>query len=316
MIKTAICDLFGIVHPIIQGGMAHVGTAELVSAVSNAGGLGIIGCGYYQSEWVRQQIRLTRQKTTKPFGINVPLTSPYVKAVMDVILEEGVPIITTGNASPEPYISRFKRAGMKIMPVVASVTAAKKMEQLGVDAVVAEGMESGGHIGEVTTMVLVPLVVDAVKIPVIAAGGFADGRGLAAALSLGAQGIQMGTRFVASIESVAHPKYKQKILEASDNDTVVTGYTTGLPLRTLKNALTEQYQALEQSGSSVEELNLFAQGRMHLGIIEGDTEEGSLLAGQIAGMIKDIKPVKAIIEETIAEAEQVIRRLKKYQTRG
>jgi len=313
VLRTAICDLFGIEHPIVQGGMAHVGTAELVSAVSNAGGLGIIGCGYYQAEWVRQQIRLTKQKTSRPFGINVPLTSPYVKEVIDVILQEGVPIITTGTASPRPYISRFKQAGMKIMPVIATVSAAMHVEEAGVDAVVAEGMESGGHIGDVTTMALVPQVVDAVKIPVVAAGGFADGRGLAAALALGAQGIQMGTRFVASTECVANPRYKQKILEADDRATTVTGYSTGLPLRALKNSLTEQYHALEQAGATKEELDLFGQGKMHLGLIEGDTEEGSLLAGQIAGMIKDIKPVRAIIEDTIAQAERIIAGLGKYR---
>jgi len=312
VLRTPVCDLFGILHPVIQGGMAHVGTVELVAAVSNAGGLGIIGSGYYQAEWVRAQIRLTKQKTQRPFGINVPLTSPYVKDVIDVILEEGVPIITTGAASPKPYISRFKAAGMKIMPVIASVSAAKHMEEAGVHAVVAEGMESGGHIGDVTTMALVPQVVDAVKIPVVAAGGFADGRGLAAALALGAQGIQMGTRFVASAECVAHSRYKQKILEATDRSTVVTGHTTGLPLRALKNSLTEQYQALEQAGVTKEELDAFGQGRMHLGLIEGDTDEGSLLAGQIAGMIKDIKPVKAIIEDTIAEAKRIIASLKNF----
>ncbi|MDD5189814.1 MAG: nitronate monooxygenase [Dehalococcoidales bacterium] len=310
MNKTAICHLLGIEYPIIQGGMAHVGTAELVSAVSNAGALGIIGCGYYRPDWVREQIRLTKQKTSKPFGINVPLTSPFVKAVIDVILQEGVPIITTGNASPEPYIARFKQAGMKIMPVVASVHAARHMAEIGADAVVAEGMESGGHIGEVTTMSLVPQVVDALKIPVVAAGGIADARGLVAALALGAQGIQMGTRFVCSTEAIAHINYKRKILAADDRGTTITGYTTGLPLRALKNPLTDQYKALEEGGASREELALFAEGRMHLGIIEGDTEEGSLLAGQIAGMIKDIKPVKIIIEEIVTGANKIIANLK------
>jgi enoyl-[acyl-carrier protein] reductase II len=290
--------------------MAHVATAELVAAVSNAGGLGIIGCGYYQAEWVRQQIRLTKQKTTLPFGINVPLTSPYVKDVIEVILQEGVSIITTGTASPGPFMTRFKQAGMKVMPVIGSVSAAIHMAEAGADAVVAEGMESGGHIGEVTTIALVPQVVDAVRIPVVAAGGLADGRGLAAALALGAQGIQMGTRFVASTECVAHTRYKQKILEADDRATTVTGQSTGLPLRALKNSLTEQYHALEQAGVSKEELEAFGQGRMHLGLIEGDTDEGSLLAGQIAGMIKDIKSVKAIIEDTVAEAERIITALK------
>jgi len=310
MKKTAVCSLFGIEYPIIQGGMAHVGTAELAAAVSNAGALGIIGCGYYQPDWVQQQIRLTKQKTPKPFGINIPLTSPFVKEVIEVILREGVPIVATGNASPEPYIPLFKRAGMKIVPVVASVNAARRVARLGVDAVVAEGMESGGHIGEVTTISLVPQVVDAVKIPVIAAGGIADGRGLVAALALGAQGIQMGTRFVCSTEAVAHLKYKQKILAADDRATVVTGQSTGLPLRALKNALTDQYLELEKGGATKEQLNLFGEGRMRLGIIEGDTEEGSLLAGQIAGMIKDIKPVRAIIQDIVTEAEKVITGLK------
>jgi enoyl-[acyl-carrier protein] reductase II len=315
VLRTAICDLFEIKHPIIQGGMAHIGTAELVSAVSAAGALGIIGCGYYQPDWVRQQIRLTKKQTDRPFGINIPLTSPYVKEVIEVILQEKVSIIATGNGNPETYIPRFKQAGMKIVPVVASVSAAKRMERAGVDAIVAEGMESGGHVGETTTIALVPQVVDGVKIPVIAAGGFADGRGLAAALALGTQGIQMGTRFVCSTECIAHPAYKQKILEANDQSTVVTGKTTGLPLRSLKNALTEQFLALEQAGASKEEMNLLGQGRMYQGLIEGDIDEGSMLAGQIAGMIKDIKPVKVIIEEIVAEAEWVITRLNEFKIR-
>jgi enoyl-[acyl-carrier protein] reductase II len=312
MLKTVICDLLGIEHPIIQGGMAHIATSELVSAVSNAGGLGIIGCGYYEPEWVRDQIRLTKQKTNRPFGINIPLTSPHVKEVIEVILQEGVPIITTGTASPRPYIDRLKRAGMKVVPVIATVAAACHVEEVGADAVVAEGMESGGHIGEITTMALVPQVVQAVRIPVIAAGGIADGRGLAAALALGAQGVQMGTRFACSTECIAHINYKHKIIEADDRATTVTGQTTGLPLRSLKNNLTEQYAALEQAGISKEELNLFGQGRMHLGLVDGDTDEGSLLAGQIAGMIKDIKPVRTIIDETLAEAEQIIEDLRNF----
>jgi enoyl-[acyl-carrier protein] reductase II len=315
VLRTVICDLLGIQHPIFQGGMAHVGTAELVSAVSNAGGLGIIGCGYYEAEWVKQQIRLTKQKTTKPFGINIPLTSPHAKEVIDVILREHVSIITTGAADPRPYMHSFKKAGMKVIPVIATVSAAKHMEEAGADAVVAEGMESAGHIGEITTLALVPQVVDAVRIPVIAAGGIADGRGLAAALVLGASGIQMGTRFVCSTECIAHQRYKQKILEADDHATTVTGQTTGLPLRALKNSLTEQYTALEQAGITKEELNLFGEGRMYLGLIEGDTDEGSLLAGQIAGMIHDIKPVKNIINEIIAQAEKIIDNLRDYKGR-
>lgn len=316
MLRTAVCDLLGIEHPIIQGGMAHVGTAELVSAVSEAGGLGIIGAGYYQPEWVAQQIRLTRERTSRPFGVNIPLTSPHAAQVIRVVLEAKVPVVTTGVGDPTPHLPEFKAAGIKVMPVVGGVALARRLEEAGVDAIVAEGAESGGHIGETTTLALVPQVVDAVRLPVIAAGGIADGRGLAAALALGAQGVQVGTRFVCSQECIAHPAYKQRIIQAHDRSTVVTGRSTGLPLRSLKNSLTEQYLALEQAGASSEELNLFGQGRMHLGLIEGDTEDGSLLAGQIAGMIRDIRPVRAIIDEMLSGAEAVINRLQELQTGG
>jgi len=316
VLRTAICDLFGIQHPIIQGGMAHLGTAELVSAVCNAGGLGIIGAGYYQPDWVRHQIHLTREMTDRPFGLNIPLTSPYADEVIAIVLEETVAVVTTGVGDPAAFVPAFKELGMKVMPVIAGVGPARRMQEAGVDAVVAEGMESGGHIGETTTMALLPQVVDSVSIPVVAAGGIADGRGLAAALALGAQGVQVGTRFACSEESVAHPSYKQKVLEAHDRSTTITGRTTGLPLRSLKNSLTEQFQALEDAGASPEELNLFGQGRMHLGLIEGDVDDGSLLAGQIAGMIKEIKPVKVIIEEMVAEAEAVMARLRGLQTGG
>lgn len=312
MLKTAICDLFGIKHPIIQGGMAHLGTAELVSAVSNAGGLGIIGAGFYEPDWVRQQIHLTRQQTSQPFGLNIPLTSPFVEPVVEVVLEEKVAIVATGAGNPEIYIPRFKQAGIKVMTVVASVALAKRLEQAGADAIVAEGTESGGHIGETTTMVLVPQVVDSVQIPVVAAGGIGDGRGLAAVLALGAQGAQMGTRFVCSQECIAHPRYKQKILEAHDRSTVVTRQTMGRPLRTLPNSLTDQVLELEKAGISKEDLELFDRGRMYLGLVEGDIEDGSLLAGQIAGLIKEIKPVRVIIEEIVAEAETVITSLKNF----
>ena len=316
MLKTAVCDLFGIKHPVIQGGMAHLGTAELVSAVSNAGGLGIIGAGYYQPDWVRRQIHLTRERTDRPFGINLPLTSPYADEVIAVILEEMVAVVTTGVGDPSTFVAAFRELGMKVMPVVAAVRAAQRLEKAGVDAIVAEGMESGGHIGETTTIALVPQVVDAVNIPVIAAGGIADGRGLAAVLALGAQGAQVGTRFACSEESIAHPNYKQKVLEAYDRSTVITGRTTGMPLRSLKNSLTEQYQALEDSGVSREELGMFGEGRMTLGLIDGDVDNGSLLAGQIAGMIKEIKPVKVIIEEMVAEAEAIIKRISDLRTGG
>jgi len=306
VLKTAICELFGIKHPIIQGGMAHVGTAELVSAVSNAGGLGIIGAGHYQPDWVRHQILLTRTRTSLPFGLNIPLTSPFAVPVIQMALQEKVAVIATGAGNPERYIPRFKQAGMKVIPVVARVADAVRLEQVGADAIVAEGMESGGHVGETTTMALVPQVVDSVRIPVVAAGGIADGRGLAAALALGAQGVQMGTRFVLSTECIAHPQYKKKLLEADDQGTVVTRQTVGRSLRTLRNRLAEQVIELEKAGIAKEELELFDLGRMYLGLIQGDLDEGSLLAGQIAGMIKDIKPVKVIIEEMVAQAEKIL----------
>ncbi len=315
MLRTAICDLLGIEYPIIQGGMAHLGTAELVSAVSNAGGLGIIGTGYYEPDWVRDQIRRTREQTGNPFGINIQLRSPHIEQVVRIILEERVAIVTTGAGNPAKYMPDFKQAGMKVIPVIARVSTARRMQEVGADVVVAEGMESAGHIGETTTMALLPQVVDSVQIPVIAAGGIADGRGLAAALALGAQGVQIGTLFACSQECIAHPAYKKKILEANDSSTVVTGRTTGLPLRSLKNSLTEQYAALEEGGATPEELNLFGQGRMYLGLIEGDVDDGSLLAGQISGMIKETKPVKVIIEEIITEAEAIIISLSK-QTGG
>jgi len=292
VLRTAVCDLFGIEHPVIQGGMAHLGTAELVSAVSNAGGLGIIGAGYYRPDWVRRQIHLTREHTDRPFGINLPLTSPYADEVIAVILEESVAVITTGVGDPSAFVSTFRELGIKVMPVVAAVRPAQRLEKTGVDAIVAEGMESGGHIGETTTIALVPQVVDAVNIPVIAAGGIADGRGLAAALALGAQGVQVGTRFACSEESIAHPNYKQKVLEAHDRSTVITGRTTG------------------------EALSMFGEGRMNLGLVDGNVEDGSLLAGQIAGMIKEIKPVKVIIEEMVAEAEAVMTRIADLRTGG
>ncbi|MBI2847847.1 MAG: DUF561 domain-containing protein [Chloroflexi bacterium] len=316
MLKAAICDLFHIVHPIIQGGMAHLGTFELVSAVSNAGGLGIIGAGHYQPGWLEQQIRLTRQHTSKPFGVNIHLTSPYAERIVEVVLTEKVAVVTTAAGNPEPYFRRFHQAGIKIAPVISSVNMARDLERAGADAIIAEGTESGGHIGETTTMVLIPQVVDSVKIPVIAAGGIADGRGLVAALALGARGIQMGTRFACSQECIAHHRYKQKIIEAHNRATVVTRQANGLPLRSLQNKLTDELLLLEKTGAPGEALEAFLRGRMYLGMVEGDTDEGWLLAGQIAGLIKEIKPVKIIIEEIVAESEMIITSLGKFSTEG
>ncbi len=304
-----ICDLFGIEHPVIQGGMAWLGTAELVSAVSNGGGLGIIGAGNAPPSWVREQIRATRERTDRPFGVNIMLMSPFVEEVMEVILEEGVPIVTTGGGNPGVYISRFKEAGIKVMPVVSSVALAKRLERSGADALVAEGMESGGHIGETTTMALVPQVVDSVAIPVVAAGGIGDGRGLAAAFSLGAQGVQMGTRFVCAEECIVHANYKRKLIEARDRATMVSGYSTGHPVRCVENRMTRQFLALEKAGASVEELERFGQGKLELAALEGDVEDGSVMAGQICGLIKEVKPAAAIIKEIVEEAESIISKL-------
>jgi enoyl-[acyl-carrier protein] reductase II len=309
MLKTAICDLFGIRYPIIQGGMAHVATAELVAAVSAAGGLGVIGAGASEPGWVREQIHKTRKLTDKPFGVNILLISPFAEEVIGVVLEEKVAVVTTGAGNPGPHVPRFKEAGIKVMPVVASVALARRLERVGVDAFVAEGMESGGEIGQITTMALVPQVVDSVKVPIVAAGGFADGRGLVAALALGAQGIQMGTRFVCSEECIAHSAYKQALVDASDRATIITGQSTGYAIRCIENKLAREFLTKEQADTSIEEIMEFGIGKVRLGLIEGDLEWGTLLAGQICGMIKDIKSVRAIIDDIVAGAEAVISQL-------
>jgi len=314
--EFALCRLLDIKYPIIQGGMAWLGTTELVSAVSNAGGLGIIGSGDAPPDWLRNQIRATRESTDKPFGVNILMMSPFVKDNLQVIVDEGVKIVTFGGGNPGTYISALKEAGVKAIPVVSSVALARRLERLGIDAVIAEGMESGGHVGDTATMALVPQVVQNIKLPVIAAGGIADGHGLVAALALGAQGVQMGTRFVCSEECIAHPSFKERILQAQDRATVVTGESTGHPVRCLENRLTREFRALEKAGASTEELEAFGRGRLSLGIIHGNLEEGSLMAGQIAGLIKDIKPVKAIIEDIMAEAEKVLETLGKFESTG
>ena len=311
----AICDLLGIDYPIIQGGMAWLGTAELVSAVSNAGGLGTIGSGDAPTEWLREQIRQTRDRTDKPFAVNIMMMSPFLAENLRLVVEEKVSVLTFGGGNPGGRLAGLKEAGIKVMPVVSSVALARRLERLGADAIIAEGVESGGHVGETTTVALVPQVAGSIKVPVIAAGGIADGRGLAAALALGAQGIQMGTRFICSEECIAHPKFKEQILQASDRATVVTGISTGHPVRCLENKFTYKFAALEKAGASKEELEEMGRGRLSLGIMQGDVEEGSLMSGQIAGLIKDIKPVKAIIQDIMAEAEQVIDALSKHKTK-
>jgi enoyl-[acyl-carrier protein] reductase II len=298
----------GIKHPIIQGGMAWVATAELASAVSEAGGLGIIGAGSAPPDYVRDQIRKVRERTDKPFGVNVPLFSPYASEVVKVCIEEKVPVMTTGGGNPGPFIGPLKEAGIIVIPVVASVALAKRLEKMGADALVAEGMESGGHIGDVATMPLVPQVVDAVKIPVIAAGGIADGRGLAAALALGAVGVQMGTRFICTEECIAHPVYKEQIVKAHDRATIVTGQSLGHPVRALKNPMTYRFQELEKKGASEEEIIAFGTGALRRAVLEGDWENGSFMAGQSCGLIHDIAPVKVLIERIVAEAEEILTR--------
>ncbi|AFK86757.1 MULTISPECIES: enoyl-[acyl-carrier-protein] reductase FabK [Thermoanaerobacterium] len=306
MIKTQITDLFGLEYPIFQGGMAWVATAELAAAVSNAGGLGIIGAGNAPASFVKEQIRKARELTDRPFGVNVMLMSPFVDEVMDVVIEEKVSVITTGAGNPGKYINRLKENNTKVVPVVPSVALAKRMESIGVDAVIAEGTESGGHIGELTTMALVPQVVDAVSIPVIAAGGIGDGRGVAAAFCLGAQGVQLGTRFVCCTECTANEKYKEYIINAKDRDAVVTGRTTGHPVRSLKNHLTREFEKAEQNGASKEELEQLGAGKLRDAVVYGDVLNGSVMAGQISGLINDIKPAKAIIEDLFNDAEKII----------
>ena len=309
MIKTDICDLLQIEYPILQGGMAWLGTAELAAAVSEAGGLGIIGAGHMPPDIFRNEIHKLKERTSKPFGCNIMLMSPFVKEVMEVVVEERVPVITTGAGNPGVYIPALKEIGTKVIPVVASVLLAKRLLRGGIDAIVAEGTESGGHVGDITTMALIPQVVDAVDVPVIAAGGIADGRGMAAAFALGAQAVQMGTRFVLSEECIAHENYKTAVLKAKDRATVMTGLTTGHPVRIIDNALAHKYKSLEFSGGSKEELENLGAGTLRKAAIDGDVKEGSVMIGQISGMLTDVKPCATIIKDIMAETETVIKHL-------
>lgn len=313
MIKTDICDLLGIEYPIFQGGMAWLGTAELAAAVSEGGGLGLIGAGHMPPDVFRKEIRKVKERTNKPFGCNIMLMSPFVDEVMEVVIDERVPVITTGAGNPGTYIPRLKEIGTKVIPVVASVQLARRLERGGIDAIIAEGTESGGHVGQITTMCLIPQVVDAVTVPVIAAGGIGDGRGMAAAFALGAHAVQMGTRFVVSTECVAHENYKNAVLGAKDRSTVMTGMTTGHPVRILENQFARHYHELEMSGRAEdrEELESMGAGTLRKAAIDGEVKKGSVMIGQISGMMHDIKPCAEIIREISAEAEQVISRLQK-----
>jgi len=305
--KTEITELLGIEYPIIQGGMAWVAEHNLAAAVSNAGGLGLIGAASAPPEIVRQEIIKCRELTDKPFGVNVMLLNPNADEVAKIVVEEGVKVVTTGAGSPSKYMSMWKEAGVKVIPVVASVAMAKMMERAGADAVVAEGMESGGHIGQTTTMALVPQVVDAVNIPVIAAGGIGDGRGIAAAFMLGAKAVQIGTRFVVADESIVHENYKDKVVKASDIDSVVTGQSTGHPVRSIRNNMTKQYLKLEKEGAEFMELEKLTLGSLRNAVIDGDVVNGTVMAGQIAGLIKAKQSCKEIIEEMMGQAEALLK---------
>ncbi len=307
--KTRVTETLGIEYPIIQGGMAWVAEHHLAAAVSEAGGLGLIGGANAPGEVVRDEIRKARELTKKPFGVNVMLMSPHAEDVAKVVVEEGIKVVTTGaGIIPANYMSMWKNAGIKVIPVVASVAQARLMEKSGADAVIAEGMESGGHIGETTTMALVPQVVDAVSLPVIAAGGIADGRGIAAAFMLGAEAVQMGTRFVVSKESIVHQNYKDRLIKAKDIDSTVTGVSHGHPVRCLRNKMTREYLKLEQEGKSFEELEYLTLGTLRKAVMEGDVENGTVMAGQIAGLVQKEQTCKEMIEEMMAQAETLLSR--------
>ncbi len=310
--NNRICELLGIKYPILQGGMAWVATSELATAVSNAGGLGIIGAGHMPPEVLREEIRKIKGWTDKPFGVNIMLRSPFVKDVMQVVIDERVKVITTGAGNPAEYLPVLKEIGTKVIPVVASVALATRLVRSGVDALIAEGNESGGHIGAVNTMCLIPQVVDAVSVPVIAAGGVVDARGLAAVMCLGAEGVQIGTRFVASHECIAHENYKNAILKARDRSSVTTGNSTGHPVRVLENMLTKQFEEMERAGASVEELDQMGAGKLKAAVCDGDVRFGSVMAGQSAGMIKEIRSVGEIIQDIVGNLPKVFDSVKKF----
>lgn len=309
MIRTALCDLLNIEYPIIQGGMAWVATAELAAAVSDAGGLGIIGSGAAPPDWLRDQLHRARQLTNKPFGVNVMLRSPFVDEVMKLLEAEPVAVVTTGAGNPGKYVPPLRKVGTKVIPVVSSVALAKRLIRSGVDALIAEGMESGGHIGEISTMALVPQVVDAVDIPVIAAGGVYDGRGLIAALSLGAVGVQMGTRFICAAECTVHPKVKEAVIKSKDRDTAVSGASTGHPVRALRNKLTRKYEEMEKNNAPVEEIEKLGAGSLRQAMVEGDVVYGTVMSGQVSAMVQRVQPAGEIMQEVLSHAVEVLNHL-------
>ena len=308
MIRSSICDMLGIRYPVFQGGMAWISDGKLAAAVSEGGGLGIIAAGNQPGAYVREQIRIAKQLTDKPIGVNIMLLSPYADEVAKIVIEEKIDVVTTGAGNPSKYMKDWQNAGIKVIPVVASVALARLMTRLGASALIAEGGESGGHVGELTTIVLVPQICDVTHLPVLAAGGIADGRGVAAAFMLGAEGVQMGTRFLSAEECTIHPVYKQKILKANDLSTMVTGKRLGHPVRSLRTKFAREYLKAEYSSMPDEELETFAAGALRLAVCEGDNEKGCFLAGQVAGMVCKEQAAAEIINEVMEEAEVILRR--------
>lgn len=306
MIESRFSKLIGIEYPMIQGGMAWVAESTLAAAVSKAGGIGLIAGGSAPVDYIRQEIRKVKAQTDKPFGINIMLMSPNADDLAQLVIDEKVPVVTTGAGSPGKFMEAWKNAGLKVIPVVPSVALARRMERMGADALVAEGCEAGGHIGEITTMCLIPQIVDAVEIPVLAAGGIADGRGIAASFMLGAEGVQVGTRFLASEECQIHENYKNLVLKSKDTDSAVTGRGTGHPVRSVRNKFTRKLMDFEKNGGTPEEFELLSIGSLRKAVVDGNLDEGSFMSGQIAGMIKEIKPVEEIIKEMFNEAEKLL----------
>lgn len=311
MKDNRICKLLGIEYPIIQGGMAWIADASLAAAVSEAGGLGII-TGTAPIEWIRDEIRKAKKLTNKPFGVNIMLMSPLADEVAKLVCDENVQVVTTGAGSPGKYMEMWKEHGVKVIPVVASVALARRMEKLGADAIVAEGTESGGHVGQLTTMALVPQVADAVEIPVLAAGGIGDGRGIVAGFALGAEGVQIGTRFLVAKECTVHQNYKNKVLKAKDIDTEVTGRSTGHPVRVLRNKLAREFNKLEKEGAPVEDIEKLGEGALRKAAKDGDVDYGSVMAGQIAGLVNKEQTCKEIIDELVKEADSLFKKLGGY----
>jgi enoyl-[acyl-carrier protein] reductase II len=311
MFKSQVADMLGLKYPIFQGGMAWVATAELAAAVSNAGGLGIIGSGSMEPAHLKEEIKKIRGLTNKPFGVNLMLLNPFIDELVNIVVEEKVPVVTTGAGNPGKYIEKFKSANIKIFPICPNVALAKRMERMGVDGIIVEGYEAGGHVGELTTFVLTPLIVDNVNLPVIAAGGIADGRGVAAAFALGADTVQVGTRFVVAKESIVHENYKKALLKSDARDAVVSGRSTGHPVRCMKNKLTREFDNLEKQGAPKEELEKLGTGKLRAAVVEGDIKWGSVMMGQSAGLVKKEQTCREIIEELFSEAETVIKKLNK-----